>query len=155
MRKKIIGTPTEASISAGGVWLDLEELAQVELTSEAPLHPIENALNGTGTGWRAAGPGEQTLRLRFDHPRPIGKIRLVFREEEVQRTQEFVLKWAGDGGELREVVRQQFNFSPPQTRLEVEEYRVDLPQVRVLELSITPDKSGENAPAALTEWRLA
>ena len=41
-------------------WVDIERLAQVEITSEDVNYPIEAALNpGTGLGWRAAQPGEQ------------------------------------------------------------------------------------------------
>jgi hypothetical protein len=38
------------------VWLDLEEMAKVEVTSEDPDFPVESALvSGKGPGWRAAG----------------------------------------------------------------------------------------------------
>jgi hypothetical protein len=115
MRKRIIGHgPREVAAGEPG-WLDLEHLAQVEITSEDVDHPIESALiPGTISGWRAAGPGEQTIRLRFDEPLRLKRIHLVFQEDEQERTQEFVLRWSPDGGQsYREVVRQQYNFSPP------------------------------------------
>ena len=61
MRKHIIGNgPRDVSAAEQG-WLDLELLAQVEITSEDVDNPIESALiPGTGLGWRAAQPGEQT-----------------------------------------------------------------------------------------------
>jgi hypothetical protein len=46
-------------------------------------------------------------------------------------------------------VRQQWNFSPPNTTIEIEEYRVELSDVTVLELAITPDIGGGSARASL------
>ena len=77
MRKRIIGHgPGEVAAAEPG-WLDLEHLAQVEITSEDVDHPIESALiPGMGSGWRAAQPGEQTIRLRFDEPLRLKRIQL-------------------------------------------------------------------------------
>ena len=45
-------------------WLDMEPGAQVELTSEDSAHGTETArVAGEESGWRAAQPGEQTVRL--------------------------------------------------------------------------------------------
>ena len=71
-------------------------------------------------GWRAAESGQQTIRLVFDQSQRLKQISLVFEENEIARTKEFVLRWSSDGGSLfREIVRQQWNFSPPQTAREV------------------------------------
>ena len=128
MRKRIIGhEPGEVAAAEPG-WIDLERLAQVEITSEDVGYPIESALiPGSGSGWRAAQPGEQTIRLLFDEPLRLQRLRLVFHEDEQERTQEFVLRWSPDGGQsYREIVRQQYNFSPPEAVHEVEDYDVDL-----------------------------
>jgi hypothetical protein len=157
MRKRIIGHgPGEVAAAEAG-WLDLERLAQVEITSEDVDHPIDSALiPGTGPGWRAAQPGEQTIRLRFDEPRRLRRIQLVFQEDEQERTQEFVLRWSSDGGQsYREIVRQQYNFSPPEAAREVEDYDVDLDAVTALELKIVPDISGGTARASLAQLRVA
>jgi hypothetical protein len=64
-------------------------------------------------------------------------LSLVFEETETERTQEFVLRWSPDGGRsFREIVGQQSNFSPPNTMREVEDFRVDLSSITVLELVI-------------------
>jgi len=138
-------------------WLNVEQLAIVEITSEEATHPIESVLlPGKDSGWRAAEPGEQTIRLIFDEPLRIKHIRLLFEESEVARTQEFVLRWSADGGKsFREIVRQQWNFSPPDTIRELEDYRVELSGVTVLELSIVPDKSGGTAHASVALLRLS
>jgi hypothetical protein len=157
MRKRIIGHgPREVAAAEPG-WLDLDLLAQVEITSEDADYPIESALiPGTGLGWRAAQPGEQTIRLRFDEPLSLRRIHLMFHESEQERTQEFVLRWSSDGGQsYREIVRQQYNFSPPEAPREVEDYDIDLDGVTALELKIVPDISGGSTRASLAQLRLA
>lgn len=156
MRKRIIPSPEQTTSATGGDWLDLERLADVEVTSEEAAYPVESALRpGSGAGWRAAGRGAQTLRLLFHEPQRLRRIRLHFAEPAAARTQEFVLRWSADGGQsFREIVRQQWTFSPQGATGEVEDYRVDLPNVAVLELSVVPDISGGDAPASLAQLRL-
>jgi hypothetical protein len=129
----------------------------VEVTSEEKEYPVEAALvAGEMRGWRAAESGTQTIRLIFDEPQRVKRISLVFEETETERTQEFVLRWSGDGGRsFREIVRQQWNFSPPNTLSEVEDYVVDLSDVTVLELAIVPDISRGSARASLKSLRLS
>jgi hypothetical protein len=91
----------------------------------------------------------------FDKPQRLRRIWLVFEETETQRTQEFVLRWSDAGHSFREIVRQQWNFSPPETVRETEDYSVELLDVIVLELKIVPDKSGGEARASLESLRLA
>jgi len=156
MRKRIIGHGPREVAAAEPRWLDLERLAQVEITSEDVDHPIESALvPGTDTGWQAAKPGEQTIRLLFNEPLRLKRIHLLFTEGEVERTQEFVLRWSSDGQSYREIVRQQYNFSPPEGAREVEDYNIDLDGVTALELKIVPDISGGRARASLAQLRLA
>ena len=152
MRKRI--TPAVSVRTAlQGEWLDLEGLAEVQVTSEDPANPIEAALlPGNGEGWRAATLGTQTIRIVFDNPQNIAHIHLIFVEERVSRTQEFVLRWAqSTGAQPTEILRQQFNFTPVAS--EVEEYAVNLAAVKVLELEITPAVD-RPANASLTELRL-
>ena len=138
-------------------WLDLERLADVELTSEDSANPIESALLLTsGSGWQAAQAGAQTIRLVFTKPQQIRRIRLEFVEPLTQRTQQFVLRWSADGGEsFQEIVRQQWNFSPHGATHETEDYCVDLMDVSMLELNIIPDTSGGDARASLARLRIA
>ena len=157
MRKRIIGHGTREVTAAEHGWMDLERLAQVEITSEEIDYPIESALiPGAGPGWRAAQPGEQTIRLLFDEPLRLRRIHLMFHEGEQERTQEFVLRWSPDGGQsYREILRQQYNFSPPETAREVEDYDIDLDGVTALELRIVPDISGGSARASLAQLSVA
>jgi hypothetical protein len=155
MRKRLIPQPSDVA-TASHPWLDVAALAQVELTSEDPACPIDAALRPSPTpGWRAAEPGAQRIRLVFDHPQALHRLRLVFAEPQQTRTQEFVVRWSADGGQsYREVVRQQYTFSPPGTVHEVEEYQVPLRGVTHVELCIVPDIQGGNAYATLEEMRL-
>lgn len=157
MRKRIIGQDRRETAPADERWLNVEGLAEVEISSEDADHPIESALvPGGATGWRAGGPGEQTIRILFSAPQALRRIRLDFEESGPERTQEYVLRWSPDGGQtFREIVRQQWNFSPQGATREMEDLRVELPAVTVLELSIVPDISGGGARASLAQMRLA
>ena len=157
MRKRIVPSPGKELSKSDENWLNLDALAEVEITSEDLAHPIEAALlPGEGSGWRAAGPGEQTIRILFSNPQRLRQIRLEFVEPSTERTQEFALRWRADGGEsFREIVRQQWNFSPQGATVQCEDYRVDLPNVSMIELTITPDIRGGEARASLARLRLA
>ncbi len=48
-------------------------------------------LERADAGWRAAGPGEQTIRLFFDQPQRVRRIWLHFVDFRKERTQQFVL----------------------------------------------------------------
>jgi hypothetical protein len=157
MRKRLI-TPAPETIRARGKgWLDVERMAVVEVTSEDENFPVELAFrSGDTRGWRAGEPGNQTIRLIFDEPQRLKCISLVFEENESGRTQEFALQWSPNGdSSLKEIVRQQWNFSPPESTREVEEYRVDLSNLTVLELIIKPNIGGGVARASLKNLRLS
>jgi hypothetical protein len=151
MRKRVI---TQGPVE--GRWLDLEKVAQAEITSEDSAHPFELALRGGGRGWVASTPGEQVIRLLFDEPTRLRSIEVRFDEHEAPRTQQFVLCWSPDRGRsYREIVRQQYTFSPPGTTCELEHYAVDIDGVTALELRLIPDIGGGSALASLSWLRVA
>jgi hypothetical protein len=157
MRKRIMGDVHQGIAPSGEDWLNLEELAEVEVTSEDSAHPVEFALLPRhAAGWRAAGHGLQTIRLLFANPQPLRRIWLHFEESGAERMQEYVLRWSPDGGKtFRDIVRQQWNFSPQGATSQTEDHRVELQAVTVLELSINPDTGGKNAIVSLEALRLA
>jgi hypothetical protein len=109
MRKRLITPEQQKSAPSEKGWLDLEGIAEVEITSEY-----------------------------------------------AERSQEYVLRWSGDGGKsFRDIVRQQWNFNPEGASTETEDHQVELPAVSVLELSITPDRNGGSAIASRAQLRLA
>lgn len=159
MRKRMIHQAVENTPSFNLNFLDLERLAQVEFTSEHPDHPVESAMQlvgYTGAGWLAAEVGEQTIRVVFDQPCTVEHIILMFEEQNQSRTQEFALLWLRDGEDsYRDILRQQYHFSPPDTVLETEHYKVRLDQLKALELRINPDINGGKNCAKLKQLRLA
>ena len=157
MRKRLIAPVQPETAPPDHDWLNLEDLAEVEMSSEDASHPIESALlPGQGPGWRAAAPGKQSIRLIFANPQRLRRIWLRFVEPESERTQEYVLRWSPDGGSsFREIVRQQWNFNPHAATSETEDHCVELSGVTVLELIITPDISRQGAVASLAQLRIA
>src|SRR6266567_3656136 len=157
MRKRLVNTTPAAVQARGEGWFDLEHAATVELTSEDKDFPIESSLSlEPRQGWRAGQPGSQTIRLVFDEPQELKRISLVFEENEVTRTQEFVLRASSNpGGPFRDIVRQQWNFSSPTSTREIEDYSVELSDVALLELTIVPDISGGAVRASLKSLRLS
>lgn len=159
MQKEIIEHAVARKRSEHADWLDLESMARVELTSEDPSFPIENALSmnpeRNEIGWRAASTGPQTIALVFAVPTHLRRIFAHFIEHETERSQEFVLRYFSANEPAREIVRQQWNFSPTGSSQEIEDYTVDLPAVTKLELVIEPDCGRGQSRATLNALRLA
>ncbi|MBV9297629.1 MAG: carbohydrate-binding protein [Verrucomicrobia bacterium] len=156
MRKIIKRTDTELAPKEGS-WLDVSAMAQVEVTSEDSRHPIEAVFaEGDERGWRASEQGTQTIRLIFDKPQRIRRIRLHFIERHLERTQQFTLGWSKDKTDaLRPLFQQQWNFSPRGSTSQIEDYQVALDSVWMLQLVIDPDIGRGPAVATLESWRLA
>lgn len=149
IRKKVINKAERPDED----WVDLSQCAAFEVTSEEAGSPLENALNPDAQKWVAATPGEQIIRLTFDEPQNISKIYLLFEETAQVRSQEFVLSWQQAGQpEWREIVRQQFNFSPSGTTVERENFKVSLERASALQLLIVPERSG-GGHASLSQLR--
>ncbi len=154
LRKLIIKThPATPDVTTGEI--DITAVATVLVTSEAPDHPIDLALDPHrgpgGTRWIAGEAGEQSVILAFDAPRTIRHILLEVEEPEVPRTQELHLSHSCDGGRTyRELLRQEYNFSPPETTFEREKWTVSAQGVTHLRLVIKPDKGNKPCRATLT-----
>jgi hypothetical protein len=146
----------EEALSKHENWLNTDQCASIAVTSEQSGYPIEAALASQEPGWRAATAGSQIIRLIFDNPQTLRRIQLIFEDRENTRTQEFVLRWSlGAEHSFREIVRQQWNFSPHGSVRETEDYKVQLSEVALLELIVVPDKSGGDAQASLRSFRIA
>jgi hypothetical protein len=93
--------------------------------------------------------------LAFDTPQTIRKIRVEVEEPEISRTQEMAVSISQDGGQTyRELMRQEYNFSPPGTTLEHEEWSIKADAISHLQLRIKPDKGGKIGRATLTTLAL-
>lgn len=159
LRKQIIPKRSGESASLEGE-IPIAVVATVQVTSEQADHPIDNAFDERrgpgGSRWVADAPGEQTVILVFDSPQTIRKIGVEAEELAVSRTQELSVSVSSDGGRTyRELVRQEFNFSPPGTSFERELWSVSAGAVTHLRLEIKPDKGGRVGLATLTSLAVA
>jgi len=160
MLRKLIIKPNPATPDATTTGeIDIAAVATVHVTSEAPEHPIDHAFDehrgSGGTHWIAGELGEQTVILAFDAPQSINQILLEVEEPEVARTQELQLCLSCDGGRTyRELLRQEFNFSPGGTTFEREKWTVSAQGVTQLRLVIKPDKGAKPCRATLTSFVL-
>lgn len=158
MRKQILQPDPAPSVPLPGEF-NVAALATVAVTSEAADHPVENAFDHRrgpgGSRWVARTPGEQTLLLAFDAPQNIHHVSLEVEETQDSRTQELQLAVSHDGGNsYREVLRQEFNFSPAGTTFEREAWTVAAEGVTHLRLRIQPDKGSRPCRASLTTLSL-
>jgi hypothetical protein len=159
LRKQIVPRRSAESGPLDGE-ISIADVATVQVTSEEAEHPIDNAFDHNrgpgGTRWVAAGPGEQTVILCFDRPQTIRTIGVEIEELVVSRTQELAVSVSSDGGRsYRELVRQEFNFSPPGTSFERERWSNSTGPVTHVRLDIKPDKGGVVGRATLTSVTLA
>jgi hypothetical protein len=160
LRKQIIKpSPTTPVPPSDGI--DVVASATVLVTSEDAGNPVDNAFDGLSgpgsTRWVAGEPGEQSVILAFDAPQAIRRVALEVEEQEIARTQELDLAVSCDGGETyRELLRQEYTFSPSSTTFEREDWVVSAEGVTHLRLRIKPDKGGKLGLASITSlalWR--
>lgn len=154
LRKEII-KPQQAQPTRLDGEKPIPDIATVQVTSESETNPIDYAFDTSrgpgGTRWIAGVPGEQQIILVFDSPQLIHKILLEIEEPEVSRTQELAVSVSHDGGvTYRELVRQEFNFSPSGTSFERETWTVSAEAVTHFRLLIKPDKGNKPCRATLT-----
>jgi len=155
LRKQIIQEPHRAEADSAGPAKDIASIATVLVTSESPEHPVDNLFDArTGRGgsrWVAGTDGEQSVILAFDTPQTIREVGLETEELEASRTQALVLSLSRDGGRTyREVLRQEFTFSPPATTYERERWAVPAEGVTHLRVVVQPDKGNAPSRATLT-----
>ena len=155
MRKTILGNQAENLTHFGGQWFGINAIAAIGVTSEAEEAPVESIFDpDSETGWRAGSPGVQVIRITFGEPKTVRRIQLEFREPTFERTQEFTLHATAAGGETAEVIRQQWTFSPQGSAHEIEDYRLSLKDISIVELTINPDLQYGRAPASLVHLRI-
>ena len=158
VRKRPLAADTAAAARAADE-IDIAGCATIAYSSEDPAHPVENLLDGKsgpgGTRWISARPDTtEHIVVEFDEPQTIS--RLVYEVEETMRdrTQEVRVEASNDGGRTyRQILVQEYNFSPEGATFQREDQRLDLRQVTHLRLTIVPNKSG-SGPATLTTLRL-
>jgi hypothetical protein len=124
MLRKQILTTPRTMPGRGAAEKDIAAVATVLVSSEDPRHPIDHVFDGQ------RGPG-------------------------ASRWQEMTVSISQDGGQTyRELIRQEYNFSPPGTTLEHEEWAIKADAISHLQLRIKPDKGGKAGRATLTTFAL-
>jgi hypothetical protein len=96
---------------------------------------------------------EQIL-LQFDHPQPISQLSYEVEESSNARTQEVRVEVSENGGQTyRQILVQEYNFSPGGATYQYEEQRFSQVRASHLRLTIVPNKIGSGT-ATLTSLRL-
>jgi hypothetical protein len=139
--------------------IDIAGCATIAYSSENPAYPVEHMLDGrSGPGaprWISARPDAiEHIVVEFDQPQAIS--RLVYEVEEAmrERTQEVRVEVSEDGGRTyRQILVQEYTFSPRGATYQREDQRFNLPQTSRLRLTIVPNKNGSGT-ATLTTLRL-
>lgn len=131
-------------------WLALDAVADVTIVARG------QRCNPMPSMWSADCPGEQVVEIRFRQPTSVRRLRVVSQETEQTRTQEMTI-WASvhRGERHREMLRQQFNFSPHGATQEIEDYALQLDAVSDIQIRIVPDIDGSPAVARISELRVA
>jgi hypothetical protein len=148
-----------ATIAHGADEIDIAGCATIAYSSEDPAHPVEDLFDGRSgpgaTRWMSARPDTlEQIVVEFDHPQTIS--RLVYEVEEAirERTQEIRVEVSEDGGRTyRQILVQEYTFSPRGATYQREEQRFNLRQVTHLRLTIVPNKNGAGT-ATITAIRL-
>jgi len=157
LRKRLLAADTAAARADDEI--DIPACATIAYSSEDPAHPIENLLDARsgpgGTRWLSARPdATERILVEFDRPQTIS--RLVYEVEETMRdrTQEVRVEVSDKGSHAyRQILVQEYNFSPRGATFQREDQRVDLRGVTHLRLTIVPNKNG-SGPASLTTLHL-
>jgi hypothetical protein len=158
LRKRPLEAEAATSVRAADE-IDIAGCATIAYSSEDPAHPVEHMLDGMSgpgaTRWVSARPDAvEHIVIEFDRPRPI--VRFVYEVEETLRehTQEVRVEVSEDGAQsYRQILVQEYNFSPGGATYQREDQRFNLRQVTHLRLTLVPNKSGSGT-ASLTALRL-
>jgi F5/8 type C domain len=158
LRKRPFEADAAASGRAGNE-IDIVGCATVSYSSEDPAHPVEHMLDGQSgpgaTRWTSARPDTiEHIVLEFDQPQRISRLVYEVEEATQERTQEIRVEVSQDGARTyRQILVQEYNFSPRGATYQREELRSNLQGVTHLRLTIVPNKSGSGT-ATLTALRL-
>lgn len=161
LRKNILKQDRRETVppATSATMISIPDVAGVLVSSEDSLHPIDHVFddyNGPGgTRWIAGELGEQTIILPFDRPQRLQMVNLEIEESEMSRTQELSLAVSDDSGQrYKELLRQEYNFSPPDATFEREWWAVPVEDITHLRLIIKPDKGDKSSRATMTSLKL-
>ena len=158
VRKRLLPKEGENPTAFAGE-IDIARHAVLAYTSDDPEHPIENLIDGHygpgSTFWAGAKPNTmERIVVEFDHPQSVSWMIYEVEDCVCARTQEVRVEVSSDGGRTyRQVLVQEYTFSPAGATFQREVQRLNLPPMSHLRLTIVPDKNG-SGPAKLNSLRL-
>jgi len=158
LRERPLTADAQANTGASAE-IDIAGCATIAYSSEAPDQPVEHLLDGHAgpgaTRWISARPDTiEHILVEFDRPQAISRLVYEVEEAEQERTQEVRVEVSEDGGRTyRQILVQEYNFSPGGATYQREEQRFNLRQISHLRLTIVPNKNGSGT-ATLTTFRL-
>ena len=158
LRKHLMSEPGPPRPQTAGE-IDIATHAILAFSSEDPDHPLEHLVDGYfgpgATHWTSGRPdATERIVLKFDQPQRIS--RLIYEVEECwrERTQEVRVEVSADDGRTyRQVLAQDYTFSPQGATFQHEDLQLDLPPITHLKLTIVPNKGGSGV-ATVTSLRL-
>ena len=158
VRKRLL-SQADANPTAVAGEIDIAGHAVLAYTSDDPDHPIENLIDGhhgrRGTFWAGARPNTtECIVLEFDQPQRVSCLIYEVEESSCERTQEVRVEVSSDGARTyRQVLVQEYAFSPAGATFQHEEQRFNALPITHLRLTIVPDKHG-SGQAKLNSLRL-
>jgi F5/8 type C domain len=158
VRKRLLPKEGENPAASAGE-IDITSHAVLAYTSDDPDHPIDNLIDGhygrNSTFWASANPNTiERIIVEFDHPQSVSWMVYEVEDCECARTQEVSVEVSLDGGRTyRQMLVQEYTFSPDGATFQREVQRLNLPPISHLRLTIVPDKHGSGR-AKLNSLRL-
>jgi len=158
MRKRLMSEQVSRHADRPGE-IDVASLATFHYSSEDPDHPLEHLIDGRcgrgGTRWASARPNTtERIELEFEPAQRISRLVYEVEEHRVERTQEVRVEVSTDHGRTyRQVLAQDYTFSPEGATFQHEELHLEVPPLTHLKLTIVPNKGGPGV-ATLTSLRL-
>jgi len=158
VRKRLLAEGQSSGQDVAGS-IDIDTCAVIAYSSEDPEHPIENILDGRngagGTRWASARHNTpEQIVLEFDTPQSISRLVYEVEERNFERTQEIRVEVSNDAGRTyRQLLVQEFTFSPQGATLQHEDLRLSVEAADHFRLMIVPNKNGHGR-ATLTSLRL-
>jgi F5/8 type C domain-containing protein len=158
IRKRLMSGPSSTPPERPGE-IDIARQATLTYSSEDPDHPLEYLIDGHcgrgATRWAGARPNEtERIVLEFDQAQRISRLVYEVEEGRQERTQEVRVEVSSDHSRTyRQVLAQDYTFSPQGATFQHEDLRLDLSTITHVSLTIVPDKGGPGV-ATLTSLRL-
>ena len=158
VRKRLLPKEGENPAAFAGE-IDIASHAVLAYTSDDPDHPIDSLIDGhygrDSTFWAGAKPNTmERIIVEFDQPQSVSWMIYEVEECACARTQEVSVEVSLDGGRTyRQILVQEYTFSPDGATFQREVQRLNLPPISHLRLTILPDKSGSGR-AKLNSLRL-